>query len=334
MRIAVFHNLPRGGALRVLNEELKYLGRKHIVKVFTADISLTENRFIRDVNNFLGLYILHMKLAKKIDQEKVDMVLVHPDKLTQAPFLLRFLKTPSIYFCEELLRIGYERKLAFNLDVGLFKKLYEKLTRYIRKLTDKANARNASQIIVASKYIQEKVKSAYLREALVCPLGVDTKVFKKYPGKKINQLVFVGEANKINGYFFAKEVADKLKLPLKVISGWKLTDNQLAKEYSHSLATLCSSFNEPFGLVPLEVQACEGVVIAVNSAGYKETIVAGKTGYLLDRKVNDFVSQIKTVKRQKLLASQIGKSARQHMLENYTWEKHGKLLEKILAKVK
>ncbi|MEK7526760.1 MAG: glycosyltransferase family 4 protein [Patescibacteria group bacterium] len=339
MRIAIFHNLPTGGAKRVLDEQVRFLSQNHQVKVFTFDLPETKKgtpanrRLVKDFNNFVCLYFYHKGLAKKIDKQKFDVVLVHPDKLTQAPYLLRHLATPSVYFCEELLRIVYEKQLAFTADVGILKRTYELLTRNLRKYVDLTSAKSATKIVVASKFIKNKVKFAYNIDAFVCSLGVDTKTFKPTANKSkhmINQLVFIGEKNNINGYNFAKQISLKTKLSLKVISGWKLTDAQMANLYANSLATLCVSYGEPFGLVPLEVQACGGIVLAVNEGGYTETIINNETGFLLPRKIPVFVDKISWLTKNNSRLQKIRLAARQHIIKNYTWKIHGKCLEKQL----
>ncbi len=339
MRIAIFHNLPKGGALRVVNEQIKFLSKNHQVSVFTIDLkkfpskSIRNFRLLKDFDNFVNLNFHHKSLAKTIDAKNFDIVLVHPDKLTQAPYLLRHLKTPCIYFCEELLRICYEKELEFVDDVGIFKKIYEQVTRKLRKQIDKDNAKSATRIVVASNYIKLKVKKAYGVEAFVCSLGVDTKVFKQNTNTsklKLNQLLFIGEQNHINGFDFAKQVSVQMGIPLKVVYGWKLSDKQMVQQYSNSIAILSTSYNEPFGLVPLEVQSAGGIVLAVNEGGYKETIVNNKTGFLLPRNTNAFVNKIKWLLKNNNKAKKLILEARQHIIKNYTWEIHGKCLEKLL----
>jgi len=43
MRIAFFYNLPEGGAQRVVNEEVKYLSKRHDVRIFLGNFNLDNN---------------------------------------------------------------------------------------------------------------------------------------------------------------------------------------------------------------------------------------------------------------------------------------------------
>lgn len=148
MKIAVFHNLPFGGAKRVLYEEIKALSKEHEVYLYQfsgeKDIVFNLKKYAKEVHEykfsfknqfpgflsilysdykkFFKLRELHKKIAKDIDSSDFDLVLIHPDHYTQAPFILKYLKTKKIYYCHELLRIVYEKELRFDGNVVLFKK--------------------------------------------------------------------------------------------------------------------------------------------------------------------------------------------------------------------
>ena len=344
MKIAVFYNLPSGGAKRALFAQLDYLSQKNKVFLFQPDeLEKTKlpsflKRLIRDLRIFVQLPVIHKKLAGKIDSLKADVALVHLDYLTQAPYVLRYLKTPSVYYCQEILRIVYEEELAFKKRVNFLKRLYEQATRYLRKVVDRKNARNADRIIVGTRYIKRAVMKAYGKSADVCPMGADSEVFKPLGEKKKKQVLFVGEKNKISGYHFAKKalnlIKNEVRPKLKVISFSsgkpKLTDAELAKEYSRSLLTLCTSYHEPFGLVAVESMASGTPVLAVNEGGYKETVVDGKTGYLLEREPKKFAEKIEYLAGNKEKALALGMKGREHVLKNFNWKKHGECLEKLL----
>lgn len=347
MKIAVFHNLPLGGAKRVLDEEVKFLSKKHKVMVFKYSYKIKERapsflgRLDRDFQNLFILRKLHKELAEKINQGGFDVCLVHPDKLTQAPFLLRYLRVPSLYCCEELLRIAYEKELEFKDEVVFFKKWYEDMARILRKKIDKNNAQAATKIFVGSNYIREKVNKAYGKKAKTCPFGVDVKIFLPKGVKKEKTVLFIGEKEKVPGFYFAQEclklIPENIRPNLKTISFSKnklrLRDDELAAEYSRAFATLCSSYNEPFGLVPLESMACETPVIAVEEGGYRETVIDGETGFLLKRDPKEFAKKIIYLVEHPEVVEKIGKAGRQHVIKNFSWEKHIQILEQELQKL-
>jgi len=364
MKIAIFHNLPPGGAKRILYEELKILTNRHELHLFEYsstdekfmdisafcknvtrypfEINSNSNRLVRDYNSLVKARGISKAIAKEIDLQDFDVCFVHPDKYTQSPFVLRYLNTPKVYFCEELLRAVYEGILKFKANVGLFKRLYENSTRVIKKEIDRNNAQSADAIFVASDYIGKKVKEAYGKIAQVCPFGVDSDVFKNRGERKLSQVLFIGDPEDVTtGFGLAEKcvelINEEIRPNIKVISFSKgkpkLTDSDLAKQYSSSIVALCTSYNEPFGLIPLESMACETPVLAVNGGGYKETILHRKTGYLLERNENKFAEKIEYLIRNPRARRRIGEAGRKHVKMNYNWAKHCNMIEAHLEDV-
>lgn len=365
MKIGVFQNLPLGGAKRTLYEELRVLSKRHIVDLFEVRTKDSEEdflnpkdlvrkverfdfkvestkphvfgRLVRDYNNFFTLSLLHKKIAEKINNGNYDVALVHADRFAQAPFILKFLKIPSLYFCQEYLRIGYEKELAFNEKVMFLKKWYEELTRKVRVRIDKDNAREATLIVANSRFTKRNVERAFGVKVRVCSLGVDTRTFKPTM-KKIKKVLFLGGWEKIDGYDLAKEAAEKAMSNVgfefkQLIFSTRKTDSDLAKEYSESIVTLCTSYNEPFGLVSLESMACGTPVLAVNEGGYMETVVDGKTGYLVSRNPETFSERIVHFIKHPDIVERMGKAGRERVMKDFTWERHCKCLEERLIEI-
>lgn len=365
MKIAIFHNLPIGGAKRALYEEMKYLSEsnelhlyetkkqveflnvhKFAKKKYFYPFTLENcypgfiNRAVSDYKNLLLLNDFHNTIANEIDKIKYDLCLVHPDIFTQAPFVLRHIKTHSIYFCEEYLRICYEDHLKFNEEVIFLKKWYENGTRSLRKIIDRDNARAATKIVANSKFTKGNIDKAYGINAEYCQLGVDVDIFKPKVKRGDDHVLVMGEKNTIGSSGLAKDISDAVNNPeLKFKALGSTTgklairnDNILAKEYSCALAILCLSRKEPFGLSPLESMACETPVLAVDEGGYRETVIDGVTGYLLPRDPKAFANKIKFLMDNPEVARKMGKAGREHVKKNFTWEKHNKKLERILLK--
>ncbi len=359
MKIAIFHNLPLGGAKRTLFEEMKYLSKKHDIdcyeysstdervwniipfckNVFPYNFSVDMNpkgvleRIIRDFNNFVKLRYINKNIASDIDKRKYDIVLVHADKYTQAPFVLRYLKTPSLYFCQEYLRLVYEKELSIDKNIKGFKYLYEYLTRKIRKSIDKRNIESATTILCNSLFTMNNVKNVFnLKDTTVCHLGVDINIFKKRSNVRKNYVLFIGEKNYINGFYTIKNIfKDKIKIKTLGIKNGKpmiIKDRELSKIYSEALMTICVSYNEPFGLASIESMSCNTPVIAVNEGGYKETVIDGKTGYLIKRDPKEFGKYCNLLIKNKKMIEILGKKGREHVSNNFTWVLHNQTLER------
>ncbi len=368
MRIAVYYNLPPGGAKRILFEQVKLLSKKHEIDVYTLStfdddfLSLKKysknyylykfkldsklpvflSRLEKDHKNFFELKRLNRKIAGDIDSRRYDVAFIHMDVFTEAPFVLRFLKTPKAYFCEELLRITYERNLDIDKDLFILNKLYEKLTRKIRKQIDKKNAISADLIMTTSNFMKSKITRAYGKKAIVCYPGVDTNNFKKIKIKKKNKLLFLGNKEKIDGYDLIlsalKTIPKNIRPKLHVLEfskkGPKIqNDKKLAKEYSSSFLTLCLDYAEPFGLKVLESLACGTPVIAVNDGGYKETLIDNKTGYLIKRNPKELSERIIHLLRDKNKYNCFSRNGIKYVKDVWNWDKGTELIEVELSKI-
>ena len=129
MKIAVYHNLPSGGGKRALYELTMRLANSHEIDVYTLTCAEHEfcdlrpycrhhhvypflplplarrpfgrlNQGIRAVD-LLRLRRVQRYIARDVDRRRYDVVFVHNCQYGQAPTLLRFLRTPSVYYCQE-----------------------------------------------------------------------------------------------------------------------------------------------------------------------------------------------------------------------------------------
>lgn len=365
MKIAVYYNIPFSGAKRAVFEQvrgLKNLG--NFVDVYTTDqendiftpLEIADNvyrysysprkykipvirRFKSDfIDTFISLKKLHKKIALDVDRKNYDIVLVHIDIHTQAPYILRFLRTKNVYFCLEPLRNAYEYSLRLRKG-SLLNKLYENINRYYRKTIDRKNTLYANEILTLSLFARERIIAAYDLYPKVLYLGVDESVFKPIKVKKKKQVLFVADKSYVYGYDLAKKAIElipkEIRPKLKVIE-WKkdnskrLSDSDLAKQYNESIITLSLSRFDTFGLVPLESMACGVPVIALNVAGYREIVRNHKTGFLVDFKEQEIADKIIYFINSPQKTKQIGVLARNEIIENWTWDKSVKNLNNLL----
>jgi glycosyltransferase involved in cell wall biosynthesis len=67
--------------------------------------------------------------------------------------------------------------------------------------------------------------------------------------------------------------------------------------------------------------ACETPVVAVREGGYRETIVDGKTGFLVARNPAEIAEIIHFITGHPREAQRMGRRARNHVLNNWNWER-------------
>lgn len=361
MKIAFFHELRLGGALRTADEYSKRLKEKHKVDLYVVSQKNQKidpgnfhdifsyhfhskewsqgdwkTRLYKDTIELLQLNFLHKKIARAIDKKNYDFVFVHPSQYTQAPFLLKYLHVPTIYYCQEPLRIAHDEYVNRVDNLPLSRMIYELLNRWVRKRIDLTNVNHAQVILANSRFSQERIQKAYKRTSYLCYLGVDTSKFKSLNKKRAYDILFVGEEENIEGYDLLVSAISyfKKKPTVKVISrrsdGKGISDENLIAEYNKAKIVVALSRNEPFGLLPLEAMSCGRPIIAVNEGGFLESIIDGKTGFLIERDAKKLYEAIDKLLSNERLQRIISKEAREHVVKNWTWDKSVSKLYNII----
>lgn len=139
--------------------------------------------------------------------------------------------------------------------------------------------------------------------------GIDLDFYKpmKDAVRSTDRYLFLARMSKIKGPHIAVDIARKLRIPLDLVGDDKITGEpqysqrllELAKPpityhggvsrdksvefFSKAKALLHPNkeFREPFGLAPIEAQACGCPVIAFDNGAMRETIKHGETGFLV-----------------------------------------------------
>lgn len=367
MKIAVVHNLPPGGQKRALYNQVKQLCQRHKLDLFT--LSLTDESFLpleEFVNNhftafykypshfpktLISIYFklpkVYQKLAEKINQGGYEVAFVNSCYLTQAPYILHFLKIPSLYYCPEPKREFYEEiprvsnRITYTLTYPF---------RLPLKAIDKRNARHASRILTNSKYSKERIDEIYGVCSFVNYLGIDVEVFKpkktKGEGRAQNDSVVlsVGELSLHKGHDFIirslakikndirpelmiighegveknylEKLAGSLGVNMKVLEN--ISDKKLTNLYNKARVFLFASLQEPFGMVLLEAASCGLPIVAVNEGGVSEIITDELIGELVERDEDKFSSVIE--KYLKKTDFKNIKKRHEFVREKWSWE--------------
>lgn len=359
MKIAIYYDVPAGGAFRTMEEEIKLLKLRNQVVVFhnlpprISQPFLT--RLFADLESIIFQRFKQKFQAVQIDKEKFDIVYVSHDRHSQAPWILRFLKTPTVFLCQEPTRAYFEEFLRIDPHLPLVNRIYETINRFLRKNIEIKNAFFAHRIVVNSVYSTESIFRAYGLVSTPVYLGIDNKEYFPDSEVKRNQILVVGNhepqkalafavevLSKINPKFRPKlviasprdidslelkQLAKKLKVNLELRVG--LTQSELRRIYSESRLTLAVAHLEPFGLSVIESLACGTPVIAVREGGFKETIIQGETGLLIERDVAKIASEIQTLLSDNDKLSSMGKAGIIDVNKRFTWRQTVDQLEKV-----
>lgn len=361
MKIAVFDNLPEGGAKRVVLEQIRFVHAKHHQVIHYTNATSTHFSPAAYVTktvmhtlqlaNFHGIFrplteLSYAKLffdsyllARQIDSQECAVCIIHPCMITQAPLVLAFLKTPSLYFIEEPLRIVSESAL-FIPKAGGIKKWYELIRRKWIEQLDLYACQKATALATNSSFTQRNVLKQYKRHSIPLPLGVNTQDF--FPAthtQNRSYFLWIGARDAVHGYTLLQSALSQLAQPPQIEyiefhdEKLSLTDSQLRQKYQGAFATLCLSYNEPFGLTALESQACGTPVIAVDEGGYTDTVIQGVTGTLIKRTPAQLAKALADYSHNPKLVHSQGMAGVSHMRKEWSWSVHNRKLEKILQTI-
>lgn len=214
---------------------------------------------------------------------------------------------------------------SFNTK-GRIKRVMHKDAEVINPGIDYKNFRNDgdSKYFLYPSRISEQKRQEYAIEAF--------SIFRRAKEFRDYKLILAGSMSK--RYTDFDEYYEKLKAmkAKNVIFKPNPTDKELMKLYSNSTGVLFTAINEDYGIVPLEAMASYKPVISVNEGGPKETIVNGKTGFLVDS-ADKMAEKMKLVAANEDISRKIGKEGRKRVEKYYSWPAFFKKFDKLAKDV-
>lgn len=391
MRVAVYHNLHSGGGLRTLVEQVRRLSPNHSLSIFAPETAAAPdlngvegrtfpfqtgpevrqpiigrvNRLLRTAD-LLRLERVNRAIARAIDAGGFDVVLVHPCQFSQAPSLLRYLETPTVYYCQEPPRILYEpvvprpyrahsRRRQFLDRVDPARNLYHSILRW----GDREAMRAAKQVLVNSAYIGESVRRIYGVEGVVCRLGIDMQLFRPMGLEREGFVLSVGALTPLKGFdaliegiaalpaskrpalclignyaepqerVYLEQMAEECQVRLEI--RLRVSEEELVEAYNRAALVAYTPHREPLGLVPLESMACATAVVGVKEGGVQETVRHGETGLLVERRPEDVARALGELLDDAALAYRMGQAGRRTVEREWDWSQSIQSLEGHLA---
>ena len=250
MNIALYHNLPSGGARRAMVEMVKGLvDRGHTVDEYcpqTADLTflplsgivrrtivlpfrplgaattrvpfltpyITTARLTRDL---LALRSVGMKAARSINSKYYDVVFTHDCQLVYAPGILPFLNLPTVHYCHSARGMNLPTILDTHLDrrvASLLKHLYYapagRIYHRLRYHYTRCNLQAAQSVLVNSAFTMSELQQIFGVASQICRLGVDTTHFRPLNLPRETFVLSVGAVHHHKGYHFLLQALAKL----------------------------------------------------------------------------------------------------------------------------
>ena len=238
---------------------------------------------------------------------------------------------------------GYEMSVGFtkywpirvySLIVGHFMRMYDFKTAQPPSQKATTSRRGVDYFIANSENVKARIKKFYRRESVVIYPPVDIeKIARVTNGQRpktrdqeyfliVSRLVGAkGIENAVNAFSKSKSKNIKLKIVGEAhgfsdvenrISNMvyrniellgRVSDERLYELYSGAKGFIALARDEDFGITPVEAMAAGTPVIAFNGGGFKETVVDGVTGLLInntdEKTINDTIKKFDKIKWDK-----------------------------------
>lgn len=241
MRIALFHNLPSGGAKRAVQEWMRRLADRHTFDVYT--LSSAEHAYC-DVRPYAAAHHIFdfsprplfrsplgrfnqlqrsrdlgtltqvgEKIATLINAGGYDVAFLQPCLYTYTPTFANLLQVPCVYYLHEPFGPSFVRKCTrpYLKEGGLRQKvdnLDPLIALYQRRLAG-IRARSVAAItrlLANSQYTSQWMARQYDVDAPVSYYGVDSEQFRPLPAvAKADFVLSVGELSPRKGFDFLVE---------------------------------------------------------------------------------------------------------------------------------
>jgi len=223
-------------------------------------------------------------------------------------------------------------------------------------------AQKFNRILCNSQFSRESILRAYNIDPKVCYLGIDSEAFSPVSSKKEGYVIGAGSIHPSKNIAAAIMAIGKIptrnRPPLLWIGNFAddsyrqqlmsiadrnevefkcktlVSDSELQLAMSKAACFLYTSHLEPFGLTPLEANACGTAVVAVGEGGVRETIIQGVNGFLtLDNNPNELGDLVCRFTENLEYAEEMGRQARQHVIKHWPVSKANDRLEQHLISI-
>lgn len=317
MKIALVHDYIKefGGAERVLRVLADMYPSAPIYTAFrvegsSCDIAFSDRKIveskwaflIKKWNLYSPLRFLAPLIWGAIDLSDFDLVITSCSSYFARGFKVGP-NTKVVAYCHTPPRFLYGYETSVNLQKYWIVKIYAVIVNHFLRLFDLWSAQRVDKWIVNSKNVQQRVMKFYKKESEVIypPVNVSDLIEKSKKIKKENFYLIVSRLVGAKGLIESAKAAKHLGFELNIVgeavgfSGIKeelekynvkllgrVSDGQIEDLYARAKGFIALAKDEDFGMTVVESQAAGTPVIAYNGGGFRETVVDGETGILIN----------------------------------------------------
>ncbi len=333
MKVALVHDYIKefGGAERVLKSLSEIYPEAPIYASFVLRNTNCAREFkgTKIIESWFGWLLKYFNLYSplrflaplvwwSIDLREYDLVITSCSSFFARGFRVRPDAT-VIAYCHTPPRFLYGYETSINLQRFWIVRVYAVIVNHFLRIFDAWSAERVDFWIANSENVRKRIWKFYRKEAVVVypPVRVEEIIKKSKGVKKEDYFLIVSRLVGAKGIVEAAEVVKKLGYKLK-ISGesvgfsniknqllkikevellGRVSDSKLPRLYAKAKGFIALAREEDFGVTPVEAMAAGTPVIAFNGGGFKESVVDGETGVL----VNDTDEKTLEVAIQKVM---------------------------------
>lgn len=360
MKIALVHDYLKdaGGAERVLKVLTELYPKAPIYSsfcVYGSDAyNIFKNKEIHEsfLAPILKIWRLYSPLRfllpivwGSFDLSKYDLVITSSSNYIARGFRVGK-NTKVICYCHTPPRFLYGFKTGYDWKKNIFVRIYGEVIGYFLRIFDKATTRNINYWIANSKNVQARIKKFYDKESTVIYPPVDVEEIMKATKniKKENYFLIAARLVGSKGLIETVGLANKLNINLRIVGSadgftsvedylkriggenveflGRVSDEKLWRLYAGAKGFIALAKDEDFGMTVVEAQAAGTRVIAFNGGGFRESVIDGKTGILIndlsERTLERAIKKIDTLKfNTKILRANAKRFSKENFEKNF-----------------
>jgi glycosyltransferase involved in cell wall biosynthesis len=366
MKVALVHDYVKeyGGAERVLRVLADMYPQAPIYTAFAVKDSVAVRKFsdrkiiesklawlIRPWKLYSPLRFLLPLIWGSIDLSDYDLVITSCSSYIARGFK-KGPKTKVVAYCHTPPKFLYGYQTSINWQKYWPVKVYGIIVNHFLRIFDFKSAQEVDCWIANSENVRGRIKKFYKKDAVVIfpPIEVKPMLAASKRAKKKDYFFIAARLVGGKGLEEAVRLMSELKIKLKVAGeqgGWantqkilerskdenvellgRVSEKELASLYAGAKGFLALEKDVDFGMTPVEAMAAGTPVIALDSGGYRETVIEGETGIL----VRDL--QEETIKKavDKFNKISWGKAKLQRHAKRFSKERFKKEMLKFIEK--
>ena len=224
-------------------------------------------------------------------------------------------ETLHICYCHTPMRYIWDMYHEYRQNAGILTRILMPLITHWLRIWDVASANRVDIFIANSKFVAQRIRKTYQREAIIIPPPVDIQNFhatqnhddfylivgQLVPYKRVDVAItaFNGTGKRLVIIGSGAEEQNLKKQAGPNIEFLSSQPNDVLVDFYSRCKALVFPGKEDFGIVPVEAMASGKPVIAYGAGGVLDTVVDGETGILFETQtpqgLNDAISRFEAL---------------------------------------